>query len=327
MMTHDSLKSPSVKNQVIELMRFIAAMCIVLVHTPGLGIGHFGVDLFFVISGYVMMLSTEVSARHFFLKRCIRILPTYYLCTLLVFVIALLSPSLLNSTTADFSHLFKSLLFIPFDKNGTGHFPVLFLGWTLNYEMYFYALFGLSLLASHRYRGLICSCLLLVGLFVFSNADSLPLAAYKDAVIVEFSLGILVYFLFHKRELLQALGVALFIALGLLISDATLSHRAISAGAPAALVLLISMQASKQFRLPAFVATLGAASYALYLTHPYVIQFFSKMTGWFERGPFFASAATAGAIVLANLVAIAFYRGLEVPAKKFLSDRLIPPRT
>ena len=44
----------------------------------------------------------------------------------------------LNNTTADLEHLIKSLFFIPFNKNGAGHYPILFLGWTLNFEIIFY---------------------------------------------------------------------------------------------------------------------------------------------------------------------------------------------
>ena len=62
-----------------------------------------------------------------------------------MFVLAIFVPEVLNNTTANVDHLIKSLFFIPFDKNGTGHFPILFLGWTLNFEVIFYFLFALSL--------------------------------------------------------------------------------------------------------------------------------------------------------------------------------------
>ncbi|OTA19619.1 acyltransferase [Xenorhabdus beddingii] len=129
------------KYEIIEIMRFIAASAVVCVHIPTIEIGHWGVDVFFIISGFVMMASTKNSGENFFIKRIIRVAPIYWLFTLGVFMIALIAPKLLNNTTPDFINLFKSILFIPFDKNGIGHFPILFVGWTLNYEMFFYFLF------------------------------------------------------------------------------------------------------------------------------------------------------------------------------------------
>lgn len=116
------------RNEILELLRFIAAMSVVFVHTPTLGIGHFGVDAFFIISGFVMMLSTKKSGKNFFLKRVIRIIPTYYFFTLIIFLVAVLNPAVLSNTSANYFELLKSLLFIPFDKNNTGHYPILFLG-------------------------------------------------------------------------------------------------------------------------------------------------------------------------------------------------------
>ena len=133
------------KDYSIELLRFLAATAVVFVHIPIVKFGNIGVDIFFAISGFVMMLSTESSSKNFFLKRIIRVAPTYYIFTLGVFFSALIAPSVLNNTTADFSQLVQSFLFVPFDKNGVGHYPILFLGWTLNYEMYFYLLFALAL--------------------------------------------------------------------------------------------------------------------------------------------------------------------------------------
>ena len=81
--------------------------------------------------------------KFFLLKRIFRIVPLYWILTLGVFALAIFVPDVLNNTTANIVHLIKSLFFIPFDKNGTGHFPILFLGWTLNFEVIFYFLFSL----------------------------------------------------------------------------------------------------------------------------------------------------------------------------------------
>ena len=69
----------------LEALRFLAALCVVLYHIPTIGLGAFGVDVFFIISGYVMMLSTAKGSELFLLKRAIRIIPVYWIATLGVF--------------------------------------------------------------------------------------------------------------------------------------------------------------------------------------------------------------------------------------------------
>jgi peptidoglycan/LPS O-acetylase OafA/YrhL len=128
------------KIEVIQVLRFLAAFSVMMVHLPVIGFGIWGVDIFFVISGFIMMYVTENNQKNFLVKRIIRIVPLYWILTLGVFSIAIFYPDLLNNTTANFEHLIKSLFFIPFDKNGSGHFPILFLGWTLNFEVIFYIL-------------------------------------------------------------------------------------------------------------------------------------------------------------------------------------------
>ena len=129
----------------IQVLRFFAAFSVMMVHLPVFEFGIWGVDIFFVISGFIMMYVTENNEKFFLLKRIFRIVPLYWILTLGVFALAIFVPDVLNNTTANIVHLIKSLFFIPFDKNGTGHFPILFLGWTLNFEVIFYFLFSLSL--------------------------------------------------------------------------------------------------------------------------------------------------------------------------------------
>ncbi len=168
----------------LELLRFVAALLVVLFHLPSIGIGEFGVDIFFVISGYVMMLSTATGSHQFLLKRLIRIVPLYWAATLAVFLIALLIPSLLNNTSANLVHLIKSLLFVPFDKNGTGHQPLLTIGWTLNFEMYFYLLFAVGCALSHRYRAVITASLLVGFIVLLGQGESFLARVYSDAIVL-----------------------------------------------------------------------------------------------------------------------------------------------
>ena len=106
--------------------------------------GFIGVPVFFIISGFIMVYTTkELSSNtsrnvyNFLLKRIIRVAPLYYLCT----IIFLLITNFQNFLDDGLLRVIKVFLFIPIGK-----WPPLDVGWTLNYEMFFYLLFGISFL-------------------------------------------------------------------------------------------------------------------------------------------------------------------------------------
>ena len=188
----------------IQALRGLAALFVVFQHIRFLNFGAFGVDIFFCISGFMIMFTTEKSTKYFFRKRLIRILPLYYLMTLVTYLSLLLFPSMFQQTRHNLSHLVKSLLFIPFDIGGGIIQPLVRIGWTINCEMLFYLLFFIAFHISMKYRGLICSAFLtvLVGAVqictpVISSWQS-PIGGvlspvlmfYGDPVMLEFIFGI-----------------------------------------------------------------------------------------------------------------------------------------
>ncbi len=146
--------------QSIQTLRGIAALFVILEHIRFLNCGAFGVDIFFCISGFMIMLTTHKDTRFFFRKRLIRILPLYYIMTLFTWTVLVLFPGMFEQTTPQPVFLIKSLLFIPFDIGGGILQPLMRIGWTVNCEMFFYLLFFISFHISHKFRGLICCGLL-----------------------------------------------------------------------------------------------------------------------------------------------------------------------
>lgn len=306
----------------IELMRFFAATTVVFTHIPVVNFGSFGVDIFFAISGFVMMLSTERSSKNFFLKRIIRIAPIYYIFTLAVFSIAMIAPSVLNNTTADFSQLAQSLLFVPFDKNGVGHYPILFLGWTLNYEMYFYLLFALALRFSPNHKDVAVTVLLSCIYLLTQSSESLPLSAYSSNIVFEFVLGIIVYQIYRNKSAIRAL-ILTSITLFSLVLAKDFDGRFFDLGIGAALFFYVSLHALAKVNLPAYVSILGGYSYALYLTHPYVIQVFDKVFNWFELSVAYQISALVISLIMVNVLAFLVWQRLEVPMTSYLRRRMI----
>jgi len=135
----------------IQAIRGIAALLVALFHVRYLfnyeklsmgdilfGSGAIGVDLFFVISGFIMVYTTKNNTKpiDFISKRIIRIFPVYFVASIAYVLIFNGIESFLDFS---FVHYFiKSVFF--YDSN-----PILYVGWSLNYEMYFYLVFGLML--------------------------------------------------------------------------------------------------------------------------------------------------------------------------------------
>ncbi|SDB82423.1 acyltransferase family protein [Paraburkholderia lycopersici] len=281
------------KLQSLTVLRAVAAATVVFFHvmTPtGHTFGEFGVDIFFVISGFVIALVTDnpaLTARRFLADRIARLVPLYWLLTLGVFAGALAAPDLFNSTTANFGNLLKSLLFIPYRKESGQIFPMLFVGWTLNYEMLFYAVTAVSMALMRRRRLLLASALIFVIFCAAKASGSHGVMAdfYSNQRVLEFPLGFLIYRLWNFGIRINPL-----LAGGMAASAYTwmayvnwhgLSHAPLLYyGAPAFLLIVSSlslesaMDAGLLTRTAIFV---GNASYAIYLSHPYCVEAARKL--------------------------------------------------
>ena len=301
--------------------------------------GGVGVDLFFVISGFIMTHVTRdgaMTAPVFMAHRGARIVPIYWIMTLLVFVSAALAPSLFRYTDAEPSLLVKSLLFIPYVKASGLMEPVLFVGWTLNYEMVFYGLFAIGLLVPARAAGLlgvIGVLLILAAAGTLAPAQPAPLAFYTDPIILEFGLGILVGLVTERlpaasglpvRGLVLGLLAAGFAALLALAVPTPGVPRVASGGLPASIVVASAVQLEKsgwslRWRLPLL---LGDASYAIYLSHPYVTQAIVKLYERLPAGKPAALVLLLAALGCVCLVGILLHRFVERPASRWARRRV-----
>ncbi|KAK0341504.1 hypothetical protein LTR94_026084, partial [Friedmanniomyces endolithicus] len=177
--------------------------------------GARGVDLFFVISGFIMWTigarSQSVSA--FLLARVKRIVPLYWLATAFMIFAALLGlfPTLREQLTLP--HIAASLFFWPHYAPGSGQiWPVLVPGWTLNYEMFFYAVFALAICLPERLRvwAMTLTMVVLVVLGELVRPTSAWLVTYTNPLLLEFIAGIwIAEALRHGRVLPTLLAIPL----------------------------------------------------------------------------------------------------------------------
>jgi peptidoglycan/LPS O-acetylase OafA/YrhL len=333
----------------VQALRAAAAYFVVLAHIgsmfgiagaagTALSLGTSGVDLFFVISGFVMVYTTSmqtVSPSEFMARRLSRIAPLYWLLTLVIFAVALLMPSLLASTTASSVALFKSLLFIPYAKPSGEMQPLLFVGWTLNYEMFFYALFALSLLARTSLRSVIaCSTAigaLVVGGLIFPNSS--PVARfYSSPIMLEFLFGTWVglAYLYGYRASRTA-SIALIVVAVVAVVSARLFYpvgeRGWWAGIPSALLVYgaICLEARGYAFRNRIIQLQGAASYALYLTHPFLVDAIATAS---EKIALSSSAAillalSVLAIIITGVCAVMVHLWVEKPIGSFVHKAML----
>lgn len=278
----------------IQALRGIAALFVILEHVRFLNCGAFGVDIFFVISGFMIMFSTHKSTEHFLRKRFLRILPLYDLMTIGTFALLLLFPSMFEQTKANPVFLLKSLFFIPFDVGGGIIQPLMRIGWTVNYEIFFYLVFCIAFHINHKYRGLICS-LLLCALVIISHlvpVSFAPLTFYGDYIQFEFILGILLYYLAWGAYNLFMVGKLprllcnlsmLLIPVIFIVLVVTKPHinilgyrRFLVWGIPAVLLVLCAFLAGLKWKLPSPLVQLGDMSYSIYLVHYYPVMLLDR---------------------------------------------------
>lgn len=327
----------------IQALRGITALFIVLEHIRFLNCGAFGVDIFFCISGFMIMFSTHNGTKHFFRKRLIRILPLYYLMTFGTFVLLLLFPGMFAQTKADPVFLIKSLLFIPFDIGGGSIQPLMRIGWTVNCEIIFYLLFFVAFKISHKYRGLICSLFLiiLIGAAYLSPLNFAPLLFYGSPVMLDFILGIVCYYiarglftLHHAGRLPRfcyPLSLLLTIGcfLGLLVTKPTINtlgfHRPLVWGIPAFFIVLGCFTCGLFVKkMPFSLVQLGNASFSLYLIHYYPVMLLDRIVFDFSAYTPMALAGTAVAIAVSVILALICYALVEKQFTGWLRKRLLP---
>jgi exopolysaccharide production protein ExoZ len=269
----------------LQYLRAIAAIGVVLFHAAErrgvalFGIGQMGVDIFFVLSGFLMWLISHRTPRtpaQFFADRLGRIAPVYWLATIGVLTLWVLGIHQ-GLERPEFWHTVKSLLFIPAEYPGkTKIYPLVIPGWTLNYEMFFYAIFALSLFARRIWRLTILT-LTIIGLVAAGIAARPPaaiLATYTDPIMLEFLAGVWLGVIWIETRrapwwvcgLLFGAGVVLIPAGLTLWAD---SPRVVLFGAPALLIVAgaaLSEKAGGHRKLP-WLLLLGDASYSIYLWH------------------------------------------------------------
>jgi len=344
-------KKPSLLS--VQILRGVAALLVVAHHCTmmvnerlgaGKGVawdnGAAGVDIFFVISGFVMALSSQAlvgrvhPAGTFLLRRVERIVPLYWLATTFKVVTLLAVPALAVNALGTPWHIVASYLFLPTLNPAGEPFPVLLVGWTLNLEMLFYLLFAAALMLHLRPLRVLAPVLLALAMVpVILSAvphGVVPVVmTLANPILIEFAFGLVLFKAWTKGLRLPQASAWLALAGGFfviaLVPWAALSLlRPIVWGLPALVIVaavlsLESMAASAAMR---GMLRVGDASYSIYLSHTFVLPVAAFLL---LRMHIQGIAGLVPGIVLGTLMSVSVglgvYRWVELPIIEYFRMR------
>ncbi len=338
----------------VQCLRFVAAILVVLTHATfyaserlGGGIKVFdhgtdGVDLFFVISGFVMYVSSAHLAERkqgwleFVVRRLIRIVPLYWLLTTVKVAVMLASPKVVLHAQLNWAYILKSYLLLPaLAADGTVS-PLLGVGWTLVFEMFFYGLFALALLLRIRIVPFLAATILPCVALSFAATPAWPIwTVYLSPHLLEFLLGVFIaaWGVGRQVPVPAAAGAVVAGALGLAIfptywdgHSETIARVAL----PAALVVwgLVALEPAMTGKWPRWLVYMGGASYSLYLAHGLIAPASPQIM--LRLGLHWPVAAVLGSLVLALAATMGVYILFERPVTRRLTrwaKRTLPDMT
>jgi exopolysaccharide production protein ExoZ len=338
----------------IQALRGIAAISVALVHFNAVALMLVGsdaplilyplasgVDLFFVISGFVMVYSSEPlfaapgGSTTFFIRRLARIVPLYWSTT------AIAIP--LMSLPVTWGTLVQSYFFIPYLQPNGNMVPLHGVGWTLNFEMFFYLTFAVAIFLPRRVAVPLLSAVLFGAVILGSllSPSSAPLRYWSDPIILEFVFGMLIALVYRQQRTLLPMWARLCI----ITASATTvcffaprmppsGYRALEWGLPAAMIVAASILGRQNVwrGLTATIAKeLGDASYSIYLIHPLVgaaifllWHYNLGYLGYLDHRVLFVVryAFIVAGFVFLIVLSMATYRYLEKPFTAFIRRRL-----
>jgi peptidoglycan/LPS O-acetylase OafA/YrhL len=298
--------------------------------------GHAGVDLFFVLSGFVIYwvhrrdVGKPLATRHFLARRLIRVYPPMWIVTTGVLIGALVAAHAVHAEKMNVWFIVRSYLLWPIQ----GALPLLPPAWTLSHEVKFYALFAVAIAAPRRvWRPVLAAAL--IGSVVTGVVETVAPTVLPFAVAfvfspynLEFAAGVAIaaYVRDHRIPAPSAWGAIGLIAWVIAATrDQSLAApdvaQVIRYAVPSAIIVLAVAALDLQwppFHRPA-LKLFGDASYAIYLIHLPVVIVAIRLAARLGMKP---NVLTLVAVAVAATVAgLIFHRAIERPVTRYLTGR------
>jgi exopolysaccharide production protein ExoZ len=352
---------------IVQALRGIAALLVVSTHVetafrenPNLagipwpsrfaglsGFGGVGVDIFFIISGFIMVyvgvpyFRREKGIGDFLTRRVLRIYPIYWLVTFLLIGFATMKTLLgvmsgqTFAESLDFDLQWYRLLgaftlFPTYNELGNLQ-PIVGVGWTLSFEVFFYFVFVLAILIGFRWGVFFVAAVFAFLVFALPIGDSALGAFLTEPILLEFPVGMLIGYavvlgLRPPKWLLLAcitLGLAGYAAD--IIFNFDYSYRYLFRGIPSALLVfgLIFWEINFGFKVPPLFVKLGDASYSVYLIHTIVLGYL--IIPVVRAVPLLQQVQVdilgVFAFIIATAIGVLLYEKVERPLLNYLMER------
>lgn len=293
--------------------------------------GQIGVDVFFVISGFIMMyihgedFQKNNITINFLKKRIIRVVPLYWILTTFTAVLLFFRPSIFGGGKAfDLYHVISSYLFIPAHNSIGLTMPILGPGWSLNYEMYFYILFSLFLLFPKKYFIGTISILFTTSIFCsLIPTDNPVINMVTNPMLFEFLFGIYIAFFFLKNKLQNyflPLGLGVILLLVNIYIHLNLHYRVFFYGITSSLFVigLLAYEQRIGFRKPNKVLMfLANISYSLYLSHVFSYKIILRIIPN-HLITSYPDSVVIFTIIGSIIIGYVTHKLIEIPASKIL---------
>lgn len=314
--------------------------------------GAIGVDIFFVISGFIIALATEKKESFvcvkFIIKRFFRLYPVY-LFSFLVFSLVVTHMFLLEQSSVplwfNFDNILKSLFFLqlrPDDNAPFYGYSLIITAWTLSYEIYFYLIFCIAMAISHKYRAIISAiAIVAISLIIqkiytghftidayavpgISGREALTIAA--NPISFDFILGLIAFYIFKASKNAQyGTGVKILASVGFVFgvlcwNSGFMFGHGLSKFGGIAFIFFMSVvfgELAFKFKIPKSLVFLGDISYSVYIIHIVVIfayREFGKLIPFIPQQNGFSLFVFLVSVSI--LLSYAMYRFIEKPSIK-----------
>lgn len=335
----------------IQFLRGFAAFVVVVYHIGGyikryfnipflgdfFGFGFAGVDLFFVISGFIIHftsknhLDSPSTLGKYLKKRFLRVYPIYWIVMTVLFGLSWLMTLILQKDVFNTGYPYTISAFLQTYFLTPLHFAINPVTWTLSYELFFYLCF--SLLIISRRLSFIPLLLILGSLYnsIFLHKEE---NKYFNFIFsgynLEFLFGFLIFQFYDKIKfsnwisiLLIVVSSAIIISYGYDIIDYDYQKRVLIFGVPSAflLIAMLNLEKNEAIKIPSFTITLGDASYVLYLIHFPMLLLMNKLPFVFGLDLSHSTIIWYNIfiIIITVLMSIFIHKKIEKPLSKYLS--------
>lgn len=308
--------------------------------------GGAGVDLFFVLSGFIITfihgkdIGKKARSVSYLIKRFTRIYPAYWAINMIIIPLHFLLPQYGAGDETNIVKIINSLLLLP-QENA----PIVHAAWSLVNEVYFYLLFGLLIITGFK-KFLPLALIILLGSFVYSSLSIADIKIFSSPELklifsyynIEFLLGCLSAYLvtrykIHQRKTLLIIGIVFFLWMIFYerFKGDIQSLRVYLYGIPSFFIItaLASYELNKVFQVPRDVflrilVFLGDASFSIYITHQFLISGIGRTllsTGSIER---FGMFVTLTIITISTVfLGVLFHLIAEKPLWYFTRAKLL----